>query len=221
MKNVLAISFVEDSKAYEALSSLKQLDDEQSLIVLSARRACEVPGPSSPVYIPTRSPGGYGQHGPGPGAAAVTSYRPNWPETDSLATIHQNRPQIAGSARDADRVDGRPFRLQSGHSGAKGALTSHARDRCGLLATQRPLDAVRQPPDRPHRSLRVEPLRGVNLLPTLDRRRVGDSGPAAAPEPAIHALREVAKRHSGGRDVPHIFPAPARRGRAHEADLPS
>jgi hypothetical protein len=100
-------------------------------------------------------------------------------------------------------------------------LASHARDRCGLLATQRPLDAVRPPPDRPHRSLRVKPLRGVNLLPTLDRRRVGDSGPAAAPEPAIRALREVAKRHSGGRDVPHMFPAPARRGRAREADLPS
>jgi hypothetical protein len=67
---------------------------------------------------------------------------------------------------------------------------------------------------------RVKPLRGVGFLPRLDRGCVSDSGRAAAPGAAC-APRGREKRRPGGRDVPHMFPAPALRGRASEPDRPA
>jgi Domain of unknown function (DUF4365) len=46
-------------------------------------------------------------------------------------------------------------------------------------------------------------------------------GQPAPPEPASCPPRGREKRHSGGRDVPHMFPVPVCRAQAFEPDLPA
>jgi hypothetical protein len=163
-------------------------------------------------------PGARSCHGSSAARAAPRKHRPNWPEPNSVATFRQNQPQTAGLSSthgDADRV---PSNLQIGIFRCMGAIASHARGRYRLLAAQRPLEPVSQPhPDRRHRALGVKAARRIDLLPTLERGSSAMRGQPAAPEPASRPPEAARRGISKG----EMFPAPERRGRACDPDLPA
>ena len=154
--------------------------------------------------------------------AAPRKHRSNWPEPNSVATIRQNRPQTAGLSSTgvhAERVtfhlQNRLFPLQGRDRFTRERPVPTARGAAPARTSQPAAPGSAPPGARcqagaPHRP------------PPHARSLLGDSWPAGCSGTGFCAPRRgCEKRHFEGRDVPHMFPAPAHRARACDPDLPA